>query len=100
MGTHNRLLKLGEGFYLELIAIDPQAPPPGRPRWFGLDRLELPVRPPAPDPLGGAQRGYRARHLAPAAGRRNPGHGTRRLSLADQRSAPTAACPATACCRP
>lgn len=41
MGTHNRLLKLGTGFYLELIAIDPQAPPPGRPRWFGLDRLDL-----------------------------------------------------------
>jgi hypothetical protein len=38
MGTHNRLLGLGEGLYLELIAIDPQAPPPGRPRWFGLDR--------------------------------------------------------------
>lgn len=38
MGTHNRLLGLGEGLYLELIAIDPEAPPPGRPRWFGLDR--------------------------------------------------------------
>ena len=37
MGTHNRLLGLGDSFYLELIAIDPQAPPPGRPRWFGLD---------------------------------------------------------------
>lgn len=43
MGTHNRLLGLGEGLYLELIAIDPQAPLPGRPRWFGLDRShELP----------------------------------------------------------
>jgi len=40
MGTHNRLLQLGEGLYLELIAIDPQAPPPGRPRWFGLDLQE------------------------------------------------------------
>ncbi|MCF8177518.1 MAG: VOC family protein [Sulfuritalea sp.] len=39
MGTHNRLLGLGEGFYLELIAIDPQAPAPNRPRWFELDRL-------------------------------------------------------------
>lgn len=37
MGTHNRLLSLGEGFYLELIAIDPLALPPGRPRWFNLD---------------------------------------------------------------
>lgn len=40
MGTHNRLLHLGENFYLELIAIDPQAPPPGRPLWFALDRQE------------------------------------------------------------
>lgn len=45
MGTHNRLLKLGAGFYLELIAVDPQAPPPGRPRWFGLDGLDLADRP-------------------------------------------------------
>lgn len=41
MGTHNRLLKLAgadfPGVYLEIIAIDPQVPPPGRPRWFGLD---------------------------------------------------------------
>ena len=43
MGTHNRLLGLGENFYLELIAIDPQAPPPGRPRWFGLDHADLPA---------------------------------------------------------
>jgi len=37
MGTHNRLLSLGPGFYLEVIAVDPQAPAPGRVRWFGLD---------------------------------------------------------------
>jgi len=37
MGTHNRLLSLGPGRYLEVIAIDPDAPPPGRPRWFELD---------------------------------------------------------------
>lgn len=42
MGTHNRLLRLGDKFYLELIAIDPEAPPVGRPRWFDLDRLQLP----------------------------------------------------------
>jgi len=35
-GTHNRLLGLGEGRYLEVIAIDPEAPHIG-PRWFGLD---------------------------------------------------------------
>jgi catechol 2,3-dioxygenase-like lactoylglutathione lyase family enzyme len=37
MGTHNRLLALGARTYLELIAIDPQALAPGRPRWFDLD---------------------------------------------------------------
>ena len=37
MGTHNRLLRLGPRAYLEIIAIDPDAPPPGRPRWFSLD---------------------------------------------------------------
>lgn len=37
MGTHNRLLRLGDGVYLEVIAIDPDAPAPDRPRWFGLD---------------------------------------------------------------
>ena len=37
MGTHNRLLRLGDQVYLELIAIDPVGSPPGRPRWFGLD---------------------------------------------------------------
>jgi hypothetical protein len=38
MGTHNRLLSLGPDIYLEVIAIDPEAPPPGRARWFDLDR--------------------------------------------------------------
>ena len=37
MGTHNRLLKLDAGRYLEVIAIDPDAPAPGRARWFELD---------------------------------------------------------------
>lgn len=41
MGTHNRLMALGEGAYLEIIAIDPAAPPPGRPRWFALDTPEM-----------------------------------------------------------
>jgi hypothetical protein len=41
MGTHNRLIGIAAaGFpraYLEIIAIDPEAAPPGRARWFGLD---------------------------------------------------------------
>lgn len=37
MGTHNRLLNLGNGAYLEIIAVDPEAPPPVQPRWFNLD---------------------------------------------------------------
>lgn len=39
MGTHNRLLNLGGGAYLEIIAVDPEAPAPGRPRWFALDHF-------------------------------------------------------------
>lgn len=41
MGTHNHLLRLGDDVYLEVIAADPAAPPPGRPRWFGLDDTAL-----------------------------------------------------------
>lgn len=41
MGTHNRVLAIGsERFpdcYLEVIAIDPAAAAPARPRWFNLD---------------------------------------------------------------
>lgn len=37
MGTHNRALRVGDGAYLEVIAIDPEASPPDRPRWFALD---------------------------------------------------------------
>ena len=37
MGTHNRLLSLGPETYLEVLAIDPLAMAPTRPRWFGLD---------------------------------------------------------------
>ncbi len=38
-GTHNALLGLGDGIYLEAIAIDPSATPQSLPRWFGLDHF-------------------------------------------------------------
>lgn len=41
-GTHNRLMGLADGLYLEAIAIDPDAPAPEGARWFDLDRLDGP----------------------------------------------------------
>lgn len=38
-GTHNQLLGLADGLYLEAIAIDPSAPALAYPRWFDLDRF-------------------------------------------------------------
>ncbi|MGR3662439.1 MAG: VOC family protein [Paracoccaceae bacterium] len=43
MGTHNRLISLGDT-YLEVIAINPDAPPPSHPRWFDLDNFTGPPR--------------------------------------------------------
>lgn len=43
-GTHNRLLGLRDGLYLEAIAIDPNAPNVERTRWFDLDRFTGPPR--------------------------------------------------------
>ncbi|ACL60391.1 VOC family protein [Methylobacterium nodulans] len=37
MGTHNLVLRLGDDVYLEVIAVDPEAPAPSGPRWFSLD---------------------------------------------------------------
>ena len=45
MGTHNLLLSLGPSVYLEVVAVDPNAPPVARPRWFGLD--DMPPQAPA-----------------------------------------------------
>ena len=44
MGTHNRLLFIGPGNFLEVLAIDPDAPAPGRPRWFDLDDPAMTAR--------------------------------------------------------
>lgn len=44
VGTHNRLLNLGEGVYLEVITLDPDAPAPDRPRWFDMDTYEVQSR--------------------------------------------------------
>lgn len=40
MGTHNALLKIGPASYLEVIAVNPEASPVRRARWFALDNLE------------------------------------------------------------
>lgn len=43
MGTHNRLMGMGD-LYLEVIATDPDAPRPAWPRWFDLDNFVGPPR--------------------------------------------------------
>jgi len=40
MATHNRVVRTGESTYAEVIAIDPAAPAPDRPRWFDLDHAQ------------------------------------------------------------
>ena len=48
MGTHNRVFSIASaafpGAYFEIIAIDPEASPPARRRWFGLDDPALQQR--------------------------------------------------------
>jgi hypothetical protein len=39
-GTHNALLGLADGLYLEVIAINPDVVPLQTPRWFDLDRFD------------------------------------------------------------
>ena len=40
MGTHNKLLSLGPHVYLEVIAVNPEAPKPAHRRWFNLDNYD------------------------------------------------------------
>jgi len=42
--THNTLMGLEDGLYLEAIAPNPAVPAPTRPRWYDLDRFEGPPR--------------------------------------------------------
>ena len=44
MGTHNHVMRLGHGSFLEVIAIDPEAGSPDRPRWYGLDDPAMKAR--------------------------------------------------------
>lgn len=48
MGTHNRVFSIATPAwplaYFEIIAIDPDAPAPGWPRWFALDTFTGPPR--------------------------------------------------------
>ena len=44
MATHNCLMQLGSGEYLEIIAPDPAAEPAEIPRWFGLDAPDIKPR--------------------------------------------------------
>ena len=37
MSTHNCVMQAGKESFLEILAVDPEAPPPGRARWFTLD---------------------------------------------------------------
>ena len=37
MGTHNHLMQLGDGMFLEVIALNKNIDPPSQPRWYGLD---------------------------------------------------------------
>ena len=56
MGTHNLLLRLGESQFLEVIAPDPAAARPDRPRWFALDELAPDATPRLAGWVGGANR--------------------------------------------
>ena len=41
MGTHNRVIKVDNDIYLEIIAINPSSNSPKKDRWFNLDNPQL-----------------------------------------------------------
>lgn len=43
-GTHNRLVRLDDDQYLEVISVNPAREKPGHPRWFDLDNPELQLK--------------------------------------------------------
>ena len=44
MSTHNCVCQAGDDSFFEVIAIDPDAPDPGRTRWFTLDNPDTRIR--------------------------------------------------------
>ena len=44
MGTHNRVIRIGEEVYLEVVAIDPKVTNLKNRKWFNLDNLNLKSR--------------------------------------------------------
>ena len=80
MATHNRLLGLGD-LYLEVIAVDPDAPQPAWPRWFDLDHFSGPPR--LTNWIARCDDLAAALAACPAGHRRAGGPAARRLPLAD-----------------
>jgi hypothetical protein len=40
MATHNGMVRVGCGVFLEQLAVDPDAPAPPRPRWLAMDDFD------------------------------------------------------------
>lgn len=72
MATHNHLSALAADQFLEVIAIDPDAPAPAHPRWFALDdqehRKQLSVSPRLTTWVVGTDNLDQALHAASKAG--------------------------------
>lgn len=44
MSTHNCVAPVGNDSFLEILSIDPDAPAPGRARWFAMDNADVQTR--------------------------------------------------------